>query len=412
MPQAGRPPRWAAGLAAFVGIAIVVAATVWLVLRPDTYVATRPAPVERASARPDLAAAALDRLEQAVSARAEGAVDDLAAGGAAASLRAVIANAASLDVADFTARYVDESGAVTPDGRWQAAVDLTWRFAGYDARPVREEVTVGFGVADGRAVITGFGGGDRRTPLWLTGAVTVRRTASTLVLGADAAATDRYAALARHAVPVVGSVISGWRGPLVVEVPRSEAAVDAALGAAPGTYSGVAAVTASVDGSASSDATVHVFVNPEVMGRLDGQGAQVVLSHEATHLATGAALNGRRPIWLTEGFADYVALRDVRLPLHTTAGQILAQVRREGPPPRLPDQADFDPHSDSFGAEYEAAWLVCRVLAEAGGERALVALYDRVGAGGDLDATLREEFGFGVRGLTRLWRQRLSDLAA
>ncbi|MFI2708387.1 hypothetical protein ACH5WX_12680, partial [Nocardioides sp. CER28] len=119
-----------------------------------------------------------------------------------------------------------------------------------------------------------------------------------------------------------------------------------------------------------------------------------------------------RPIWLTEGFADYVALRDVHLPITTTAGQIIAQVRKSGPPARLPDQSDFNSHSDSFGAEYEAAWLVCRVIADRAGEQGLVEVYDRVGAGEDLDTVLRDVLGVGTEGLTHLWQRRLSHLAA
>ena len=38
------------------------------------------------------------------------------------------------------------------------------------------------------------------------------------------------------------------------------------------------------------------------------------MSHEATHVATDAALS-TMPLWLLEGFADYVALRDVDLPI-------------------------------------------------------------------------------------------------
>lgn len=414
-PRAGRPPRWAAGFVVLV-VAVCLAVGGWLLLRPDTYVAI-PASPERAAARPDLAAAALDDLVRAVTGHDGEEAAALGADPTAADLlRAVVANAAALDVTGFTARYVDESGAVTPDGRWSAAVDLGWRFAGYDDAPVREEVQVGFAADGDRAAVTGFGvtgaaaSGDR-TPLWLTGPVQVRKGDGTLVLATTAAAADRYAGLARRAVAVVGRVVTGWTGPLVIEVPGTQRGLEAALGASSGTYAGVAAVTASVDGSTGKDAPVHVFVNPDVMAGLDRQGAQIVISHEATHVATGAAIDNPRPIWLTEGFADYVALRDVDLPLSTTAGQILAQVRKSGPPAHLPQQADFDSHSDSFGAEYEAAWLVCRVIAERAGEQALVAVYDRVGAGEDLQAVLRDELGFGTRGLTRLWQRRLSDWA-
>ena len=413
MNKAGRPRWWVAGLVGFLCLAVGTAA--WLVLKPDTYVAS-PRRQAYASARPDLAATTLDDLRQAVMQRDVPAAEGLAADDRARSLLgAVVTNADSLGVTDFTARYVDEGGAVAKDGRWTAAVDLTWRFGHDDPSPVHEEVEIGFATvpsAGKDAVrITGIGGSGQHSPLWLTEALHVRPGAGVLTLGPDAAAVERYARLAGRAVPVVARVVKGWAGPLVVEVPRSEAELDAALGAAPGTYAGVAAVTASVDGSTRSDAPVHVFVNPEVMGALDDQGAQIVLSHEATHAATKAATNTHRPIWLTEGFADYVALRDVHLPITKTAGQIIAQVRKSGPPDHLPDQGDFDSHSSSFGAEYEAAWLLCRVIAERAGERGLVAVYDRVGAGEDLDAVLRDVLGVGTPGLTRLWQRRLSDLA-
>ena len=78
---------------------------------------------------------------------------------------------------------------------------------------------------------------------------------------------------------------------------------------------------------------MHVFVNPEVFGSLRRTGAQVVMSHEATHVAAGA-WDSRTPLWLLEGFADYVALRDVDLPVESSAAQIIAEVRRDGPPRR------------------------------------------------------------------------------
>lgn len=400
-----------AGLAAF--LCLCAAGATWWSVRPDTYVASAP---QRAagSARPDLAATVLDGLRTAIDHRDGEAAAALGADDAArALLRAVVANADALDVEGLGLRYVDEDGAVAPDGRWTAAVDVRWRFAGYDRTATHEEVDVGFATVDGRPSISGLGGGGRRSPLWLTAPLHVEATSRVLTLGVDAAAVRRYAALARRAVPVVGRVVTGWGGPLVVEVPRSEAQVDAALGAAPGTYAGVAAVTASVDGSAAAGAPVHVFVNPDVTGRLDAQGAQVVISHEVTHAATGAATaSARRPIWLTEGFADYVALRDVDLPITTTAAQVIAQVRRSGAPAHLPDAADFDSRSESFGAEYEAAWMACRVIADRAGEPGLVEVYDRVGAGEDLDEVLHDVLGVGTAGLTRLWQRRLSDLAA
>ncbi|MEP9380986.1 hypothetical protein [Nocardioides sp. KR10-350] len=325
----------------------------------------------------------------------------------------MLRNAAALHVADFSARYVAEDGAVAADGSWTADVEIGWRFAGFDSRAVSEEVGVEFAPAAGGVRIAGFGGGDEKLPVWLSGAVTVRRTPQTLVVvrgGAKKAA--EYADLARTAVVTVRRVVD-WRRPrLVLEVPENQGGLESALGADPGTYGGVAAVTATVDGSGRSSVPVHVFVNPDVIGTLDSQGAQVVISHEATHAATGAATNTHLPIWLSEGFADYVALRDVKLPLSTTAGQILKDVRRHGPPAHLPDQSDFNSQSSTFGEEYEAAWLACRVVAELGGEDGLVRLYDRVEVGAPLGRTLQSVTGLGVKGFTKAWQEHLSDWAA
>src|SRR4029079_112572 len=115
----------------------------------------------------------------------------------------------------------------------------------------------------------------------------------------------------------------------------------------------------------TGDSPVHVFVNPEVFDMLRPTGAQVVLSHEAAHVATDAA-RSTVPPWLLEGFADYVALRDVDLPVTTSAAQIIRQVRRDGVPDALPGAAEFDTATTHLGATYESAWLACVLLAERG----------------------------------------------
>lgn len=394
-----------AGLSSFL-VLVLAAIVVWRVVGNDEYVAPTPQRHSSARADPTGAAAALQRLVDGVRRRA-------APPAGQDPVDVVLRNARALHVRDFSARYLDEAGAVSTGGSWTGDVQLSWRFAGFDGRPVTEEVPVEFAASGGRVRITGFGGAAGRVPVWLSGPLSVRRSPDTLVLvrGGRQAAAD-YARLAATAVAQVRRVVP-WPHPrLVFEVPADEAGLEAALDADPNTYSDVAAVTATVDGSGKRSVPAHVFVNPDVIGDLHGTGAQVVLTHEATHEATGAATNTTRPIWLNEGFADYVALRDVHLPLSTTAGQILNQVRHHGPPAHLPDESDFNSQSDSFGAEYEAAWLACRTLAELGGQRALVRLYDRTGAGEPVDKAMREVFGFGVGDFTQRWRSRLSDLAS
>ena len=105
--------------------------------------------------------------------------------------------------------------------------------------------------------------------------------------------------------------------------------------AEPGQYDNIAAVTTSADGSLAPGAPVRVFVNPAVFDKLKQRGAQVVMSHEATHVATGATFVSM-PTWLLEGFADFVALDGAGVPVDVAAGQILKRIRKEGLPKTLP----------------------------------------------------------------------------
>ncbi|WP_193605485.1 hypothetical protein [Nocardioides dongkuii] len=393
---------------------LVAGLVTWQVLNDDPYVA---APPPAAPAGEVDTAAARDLLTRFADAAATGDADAARAlappddSAAANLLAALVANAEQLRVRDLAVRYVDRAGPVAADGTWTARADVTWRFAGFDRRPARTEVGFGLRSVAGEVHLVSVGDGGARAPVWLTAPVTVRRTPGTLVLAADAADAERYADLATAAVPVVRRVLDRWRPRLVVEVPATAGDLDLALGAEPGTYAGIAAVTTSVDGSFAPGSPVHVLVNPEELGRLQPTGAQVVISHEATHVATGAPTS-RTPLWLLEGFADHVALRDVALPVARTAAQAIEQVRRDGPPDALPGPAEFDVRAGHLGAVYESAWLACEVIVERAGERALIALNRDLADGSPLGPALRRHAGLSEAALVSAWRERLTDLAA
>lgn len=377
----------------------------------------RPEPTASTSSRSDLATDLLSSLEDAVSAgdaRAAEKLADPADLDARQKLADLVANSVALKVADFSLRFVDEDATASaglPEGQWAAAVETTWRFDGFDTDAARTEVTFTFTQADDRLTLVDIGGGDRPSPLWMDTLLRVARTATTLVLVDGTQETlTRYARLAEAAVPVVRRVLPQWRTGLVVEVPGSAMVLDTTLGVTPGEYSAIAAVTTAVDGSISDTSPIHVFVNPHVYGKLRDQGGQVVMSHEATHVATDA-VRSSTPLWLLEGFADYVALRDIDLPLSVTAGQIADQVRKDGAPAQLPGRAEFDTQTSHLGATYEGAWIACRLLARIGGEDALVELYRRASRGEALDASLQQVFGFGEKGLTSRWRTELETIA-
>jgi hypothetical protein len=152
-----------------------------------------------------------------------------------------------------------------------------------------------------------------------------------------------------------------------------------------------------------------IDLNPTAFGRLGPVGAQVVLAHEATHAATRSVTTSL-PAWLEEGFADYVALRDRRLSPELVARGLLGQVRRHGAPAQLPAPGAFLAGAPHVGRTYEAAWLVCQMIAQQYGQRALVRLYEQagdVGAGPALHRVLR----IGPDALTRHWQTYLEGLA-
>lgn len=373
----------------------------------DEYVA--PPPAQRSEvADPATAAATVAALQDDLD--DPGAAADLGSDGAAADLLASIArNVAALRLTDVTLAYVTETGTTAGDDAWDGLVAVTWRIDGFDRASSRAEVPVSF--ADGGRTISAVGADANRVPLWLTGPLVVRRVPGVLVVGSgDAADVDTYARRARRAVAATRPVLGSGDG-LVVEVPADGVELHRALGAAPGAYDAIAAVTAPVDGSTAPRSPVHVFVNRSVYDGLDPVAAQVVMTHEAVHAVTGAALVQGAPLWLVEGFADYIALRDVTLPVSRTAAQVIRQVRRDGLPDALPADSEFDAGASHLGTLYESAWQVVVTLAEQGGADAVVAFYRDVLDGTALDAAMRRHFAWTTADLTAAWRSRLAVLA-
>jgi hypothetical protein len=258
--------------------------------------------------------------------------------------------------------------------------------------------------------VAAVGGGDDRTPLWLTGPI-VRMAAGRALVIAVGSQGPRDLALARQALVDVSKVLPGWHGRLVIEAPATEEQLNQALAAPDGRYANIAAVTTSVDGSLVPGAPVHVFLNPAVFDGLGPRGAQVVVSHESTHVATDATFSTDVPTWLLEGFADYVALAHAGIPVATAASQILARIRKDGPPEHLPTAAELDPSATGLGATYEEAWLATRFIAQQYGEDKLVTLYRRVNAGLSVGDGFRRVLGTTEAAFVERWRADLRRLA-
>ena len=328
-------------------------------------------------------------------------------------------NVQDLGVTDLSLRFVDEqTGVLTSAARrelgrdaWVADAELSWRIDGFDEEVSVMEVSLTLvDTPDGAAFGSTEPAYDNPAPLWLLTDLAVERSRRALVAVADGQRLDRFAQLADRAVRDVRAVLPDWRGGLVVEVPASQAQLDQTLDAPPNAYDSIAAITATVDGSMDPSSPVHILVNPRVYSNLGDEGAQIVMSHEATHVAVDAATS-TMPLWLLEGFADYVALARTDLPVSVTASQILAEVREQGPPRSLPGPDEFDPSNKLLGTSYEAAWLACRLLAEEYGEQRLVDFYTSVDEGRSLDEAFAD-LGTTEAEFTALWRKHLRGLAA
>ncbi|MET8158510.1 hypothetical protein ABZT47_19210 [Sphaerisporangium sp. NPDC005289] len=217
---------------------------------------------------------------------------------------------------------------------------------------------------------------------------------------AAAASGAAFADLARRAdraSRLVARVVGPVRPLIAVPATTEQAAVLAA----PAQVNGLAAV-------AGAD---RVIVEPRSFARLTAAGRDVVLAHEITHIATGAALDGSTPKWLVEGFADYVGYLDAGIPARRAAAELADEVRAGRTPERLPGPEAFAAGSARQAQAYEEAWLACRYVAGRFGERALVSLY-RESRHGDVRAALSRTLRMSLERFTAAWREYVRDQLA
>lgn len=312
-----------------------------------------------------------------------------------AAERQVYRNLVALPLASWSYRLLSATGG----DRATARVQLRYRLKGYDSAPVTTEESLLLRAdADGRPRVAGDG--DPGDQLWEQGPLHVVRGVRSLVLGTgDPASLNGYATDADRAVPRVRRAWGdqGWTGRVVLEVPSSLRDMERLLDAPAGTYTGIAAVTTGEAGGHGTAPAGRIIVNPEAFAGLSPFGRQAVLTHETTHVATRAATAPGTPLWLSEGFADWVAYRDSGRSAASLAPELRRDVTASGPPGHLPSDADFAPGAPAPAQAYEGAWLACRFIAATWGADRLVALYR---SGADLRGTL----GIGEDAFTARWR--------
>ncbi|PPS78761.1 hypothetical protein BZZ08_06394 [Streptomyces sp. MH60] len=300
-----------------------------------------------------------------------------------------------------------------------ADVELRYRVDGYDRGPVTAGRTVRLsrdGTGGTWAVDSDRPAKESGQQPWDQGPVEVVRGTHSLVLGVgqSTAMLRRFAGLADRAVPAVSDAWDGdWSRRVVVVVPRSVEGMAGLLGSPASSYRGIAAVTTGETGGREHAPADRIIVNPDAYGLLGSLGKQVVLTHETTHVATRADTTSATPLWLSEGYADWVGYRDTGRTAAQAAPELADTVAEGRVPARLPTDEDFGftAEAEQLARAYEGGWLACRMIAEQWGEDRLDAFYravgahdDRTGAVGD---ALRTVLGTTEQDFTAHWREYL-----
>ncbi|MGW7413323.1 hypothetical protein [Streptomyces sp. NPDC054863] len=307
----------------------------------------------------------------------------------------------------------------TGEGLATAQVELRYRISGYDTVPAVTARLVDLVRRAGRWYVAGDR--PRQTgaqEIWQQGPVTSVRGKRAVVLGAGQD-RERLRAIADTADRAVAAVARAWPGERdlkeVLLVPPTLDAMGALLGAPAAGYRGIAAVTTGAGGGGRRTSADRVIVNPEAYDVLGAAGQQVVLTHESTHVATRTATTASTPMWLSEGFADWVAYRESDRTPAQVAPELQRIVARDGPPAALPGDGDFGftGGAERLAGAYEGGWLACRMIAERSGERTLLAFYRSVGGHpqreGAVENALNSELGTTPEAFTAQWRTYLRD---
>ncbi len=412
------------------GVLMVIALVlVWLAGRQESEPALLPpagspaatGPADPAGERDSLAVDALQRQSEALHAGSQAqylSAWDASTTAGQQRAQTTYANLRALDIETLDTRYIAAETRLRPNAEqrlggeaWTADVEVGYAVGGFGRRPARAVVSYTFVVRQGRAFIVDVrAAGGQHQPIWTLGRLHVHRTPRTLVAATSEAAATRVSAHLKQAIADIEAVLPSWRGSLVAYVPGSSGVLEALLAAAPGSYDGIAAVTTTVDGSTRAGAPVAIVVNAAVFDGLGPLGAQVVITHEATHAATNAAVVGM-PLWVAEGFADYVGVGAVDVPFSVAARAVVREVRSNGVPARLPAQSDFSAGRRGLEVSYEGAWLANRLIAEMYGQRRLVRFYEAVvREPGQVGAAFRD-LGTTQQAFTQDWRDYLSQVA-
>lgn len=259
---------------------------------------------------------------------------------------------------------------------WQVEVAFNHQLAGMDTAPRRftVELTMSAGPGPDRApTMIGSEPADRAQP-WDLAGLRVHGSADGLVLATGG--PGRLADVAARYTTARAAVIAVWgtAHPAVVVAPSTRAQAAQLLGRDPDALDGVAAVTDGPLTAGTGAGADRIVIVPDAWAALTEQGREVVLAHELTHVTMRSTATRQLPLWLSEGFAEYVAYHRLDLTEQRIVAGALDLVRRDGRPSSWPSAADFQPENDRLSAAYGLSLLAVRSIADRHGQAALVRL--------------------------------------
>lgn len=294
-----------------------------------------------------------------------------------------------------------------PDDLWAPRVTLSYALAGVDTVSTTKVMGYLFARRGDSWYLTSDtalqeqGRSTWRGP-WDYGMVRVATTDSGLVLGHDSnrELVDRVAGMLDASVAAVTEVWgTDWSRRIGVVIPASRAELRALVSPS-FAVDGIAAVAVAdeVDTTTGRVEGPRVILNTRTAAPLSDSALRVVLKHEITHIAARADTVEGAPMWMLEGFADYVGYRGSGIPPERIAPDLVRRLRTEGPPTALPSDRDFRMSGNRLDASYQQSWSVVRFLVHEWGEQRVVELYHRIA--GSRSAETVEEALHGMTGMT------------
>ncbi|WP_243061250.1 hypothetical protein [Nocardioides sp. SR21] len=284
-------------------------------------------------------------------------------------------------------RYrIDPASLVRDGDAYAVTADLTLQLEGYDAAPVTTPARLRFRPDPrhpARFLLTDVEQSDPQP--WDLGPVQVREGAG--VLGVfDAGSVDEAPDLLDSVESGIASVAAevpyDWSGSVVVYAlsdPEFLLGLEDVPGDQPGDLDAVAFPVGE---------STRVALNPRMLDQT-GRERDRLVRHELTHVAVGAH-DDTAPVWLSEGLAEYVAVRPLA-PEDRRIPEVALQAAETGDGD-LPDDDSFN--DEDSEAHYGLAWWAVEYIADAYGPSAPWQLLDAMAEpDADPDRVLRAQLG-------------------